>query len=153
MHENNKKIPLGADQPRTDKISKPPQPNFQKLVYLCQTTGLSKEPAIAKALSFLSLGLSDDYQLIEFITEAVDRRQCLDLVDPDPFRATNPCSQEDLSGQIKLGVIPPYGAKWGVNPDDLCCHLLIAGRSGGGKTALITLVLMQILELRKLKIC
>jgi hypothetical protein len=126
--------------------------SFTDLVRLCQSTGASKDPAIGKALSFLSQN-PDDQQLLEFVVEELDGIMCLDLVDPDAFRPTNPISQEELPGEIKLGFVPPNGIKWGVNLDDFCCHMLITGRSGGGKSALITLILMQILELRREKIC
>jgi hypothetical protein len=149
-HDTNSRVK--TDPSRKDRESKLAVGNFTDLVRLCQSTGASKDPSIAKALSFLAMS-PDDPQLLEFVAEELDRRMCLDLVDPDPFRPTNPTMQDELPGEIKLGFVPPNGIKWGVKLDDLCCHMLIAGRSGGGKSAMITLILMQILELRRAKIC
>jgi hypothetical protein len=135
-----------TDASRKDGESKLVARGFTDLFRLCQATGASKDPAIAKALSFLAMS-PDDRQLLEFVAEELDRRMCLDLVDPDPFRATNPVSEE-LPGEIKLGFVPPNRIKWGVKLDDLCCHLMLLGKSGAGKTATIGMLLMEALELR-----
>jgi len=151
MEKGKSGLSFEENQSRKLKDSKLAVGSFTDLIRLCQATGASKDPAIAKALSFLAMS-PEDPQLLELVVEELDRRMCFDLVDPDPFRATNPVS-EDLPGEIKIGFVPPNGMKWGVKLDDLCCHLLIMGRSGGGKSALIGMILMEILELRSQKRC
>lgn len=134
------------DQLKKRSGSKMPVANFEELVRLCQITGASKVPSVAKALSFLA-ACPDDPQLLEFVAFELEQRLCLDLVSPDPFRATNPVSDE-LPGEIKIGFVPPYGIKWGVKLDDLYCHLMLMGKSGAGKTATINILLREALELR-----
>jgi hypothetical protein len=146
MERNDNNTRKRRDLSKKDGDSKLVAGNFTDLVRLCQSTGASKNPAIVRALSFLSQNPGDQ-QLLEFVVEELDRIMCLDLADPHPFRATNPVSDE-LPGEIKIGFIPPNGVKWGVKLDDLCCHLLILGRSGAGKSALIGMILMEIMELR-----
>ena len=135
------------DQLKKRSGSKMPVANFEELVRLCQMTGASKVPSVARALSFLAV-CPDDPQLLEFVAFELEQRLCLDLVSPNPFRATNPTSQEELPGEIKLGFVPPYGVKWGIKLNDLCCHFIISSKSGGGKTSSITLILREIMELR-----
>jgi len=91
----------------------------------------------------------DDAQLREILEEAIADQQALSIFEPEPFRATNPVSTDLLSGTIGLGFMPPERIPWMITPEMLCSHTLIAGRSGGGKTNLILLILYQLLEMRR----
>ena len=123
-------------------------PEIQRLVVACQQSGLTRLPEIASALEFL-LENPHDKQLLELVQEAIAGYAGQQLVSPDPFRATNPIDPESVCGQIKLGFVEHSDIKYGVNPDELTTHLLICGRTGGGKTSTVLLILSQILELRK----
>ena len=122
--------------------------DIQKLIILCQQSGLTRVPEIASALEFL-LENPDDSQLLELVQEGLAQHTAQQIIDPDPFRATNPICSDGLEGPVKLGFTEHGGIKYGISPDELVTNLLIVGRTGGGKTCLALLLLSQILELRK----
>ena len=65
---------------------------------------------------------------------------------PNPFRAANSGTSQILIGEIGLGIIEDAGIPWAVSPKLLTNNMLCAGRSGGGKTNLLLLILAQVLE-------
>jgi ABC-type multidrug transport system fused ATPase/permease subunit len=121
--------------------------DLKKLIRECQESGVIKLPEVASALEFL-LENPNDTQLLEIVQEALSSYSSQQMINPDPFQATNPVDYRITSGSIKLGFIEHSNIKYGINPDELTTHLLIAGRTGGGKTSLVLLILSQILELR-----
>jgi DNA-binding PadR family transcriptional regulator len=63
---------------------------------------------------------------------------------PNPFEP-NPVN-DVVDGDIKLGSGRESGCSFGLNLDELGEHTLITGRSGAGKTTLIYIMLLQLLE-------
>jgi hypothetical protein len=121
---------------------------IEKLVALGRTTGLGRDEGIANALNFLVMN-PDDPLLMEYVEDQFNDFLALQAIDPDPFRATNPISNEELPGNVGLGIIQPAGIPWCITPEMLTTHILILGRSGGGKSNLIFLILVQLLAMRQ----
>lgn len=91
----------------------------------------------------------EDTELQEILEEAIGEQKALDIIEPDPFRAQSPISVDILEGIIGLGFMLPDRIPWMIAPEMLCNHILICGRSGGGKTNLILLILYQLLEMKR----
>jgi len=63
---------------------------------------------------------------------------------PDPFEP-HP-TNDAVDGDLKIGIVRHSGANFGLNLDELGQHTLITGRAGAGKTTLIYIILLQLLE-------
>ncbi len=90
----------------------------------------------------------DDSELREWLKDLIGEQNALAVVDPNPFRATNPVSENELPGEITIGENPSSGVHWRISPRMLTTHMLVIGRSGGGKSNLIFLILAQLLAMR-----
>ena len=110
--------------------------------------GLSRDPRIAAQQRFLQANPNDS-ELRDIYLEQIEEVEVLEVTDPNPFRATNPISPLELPGDIGIGHVEGSGLSWLLPSRLLREHLLVAGRSGGGKTSLILLILCQILERRR----
>ena len=119
--------------------------DFTRLVKRIQPTGLLRDQRFARMLNLLSID-PDDAEVRELVGERLQEAEMQQLLAPDPFRPTNPLSQNDFDGSIILGRIPPKNVIWRIPPQLLITHPLIAGRAGGGKTNAILLILAQLLE-------
>lgn len=96
----------------------------------------------------LSTACPEDKEIIELMVEMIEIEKMRNLEEPDPFRATSPIGTE-FQGNIFLGMIPPNGVPYLIEPESFLTHFLICGRSGSGKTNTIFLILTQLLEMRK----
>lgn len=67
-----------------------------------------------------------------------------DIFTPDPF-SPNP-SGEEVIGQILIGKVRQTDVPFGLNLEELKEHTLITGRSGSGKTTIIYLIMLQLLQ-------
>lgn len=83
------------------------------------------------------------------IVEAISAHDTRELLYPEPFRQSNP-SGDVMSGEIQLGVVRHTGAVWGISAATLTTHLLLTGRTGGGKTSVIKSIIKQLIEKRPL---
>lgn len=110
--------------------------------------GLDRYRNHCQTLKFLEID-PEDHELRELALEDIQQAEAEEILNPDPFRATNPVSPHNLMGDVGIGLIPPRGVPWSIPKDMLTNHLLVAGRSGGGKTNLILLILAQLLEMQK----
>ena len=118
-------------------------PSPESVISAYKKAGI-KDPDLEEILE-LWLENQGDLSLLEPLLEAIDAKSMENLINPDPFRATNPTIHDDISGEIKLGIIPTSGAIWGIHPNSLCRHLLVVGRTGAGKSNLIKLIAIQII--------
>ena len=118
---------------------------FVDLVRRSQQTGLSRDPRFSILLRYLQTD-PEDIEVHELVLEAIEEAEMTNLLSPDPFRATNPIARDDLPGTMGLGFIPPSGIPWLIHPDMLTTSALICGRTGGGKSNLIFLILAQLLK-------
>lgn len=128
------------------RVSTPP--DLVNLLVRSRQTGLDRDP-LHTTLMRIAEADSTDAEVIEMLRESVGQAELLSRLDPDPFRATNPNSSLQLPGTIGIGFIAETGLPWLIYPEMLTNHLLVVGRSGGGKTNLILLILAQILEHRR----
>jgi DNA helicase HerA-like ATPase len=124
-----------------------PSNHLERLFLDAKKLGVLRSPQNAALAGFVAED-PNDTELIELLEEEVNIQKALAVVDPDPFRATNPLNETDLQGSIGLGFILPERIPWRIYPEMLTNHMLILGRSGGGKTNLIFLILLQLLEAR-----
>jgi hypothetical protein len=114
----------------------------------CFDLGLHRIPKNAAAISFLDID-PQDLQLLEYLMEKIAEAEQMNMVVPDPFRATNPTPYEELPGTIILGRVPETGMLWKITPEMLTTHCLLISRSGGGKSNTIFLILAQLIQMRR----
>lgn len=130
---------------RPDEIQTFSNNDFVRILKRVQPTGLMRDVKFTRLLSLLSADPNDS-ELLEIVNERLQDTEMKQLLVPDPFRATNPLSQSDFTGEIILGCTPPNRVIWRIPCEQLTQHLLCVGRSGGGKTNTILLILTQLLE-------
>lgn len=140
--------PSSPENQSKRKAGIPAKIDFRAMAQRCIDLGLHKNPSIVAALSFLEINPYDS-QLQEYIMESIAEAERLEMVSPDPFRATNPTLHEELPGAIILGRVPETGMVWKITPEMLTTHMLLIARSGGGKSNMIFLILLQLLETRR----
>jgi hypothetical protein len=87
-----------------------------------------------------------DINLYTLALERVKESEADSLTADDAFWATQP--RTTLPGTLWLGYASYSGIPWLIYPDMLKESILIIGRSGGGKTNLILLILAQLIEQR-----
>lgn len=117
---------------------------IKKLIKRATDTGLDQDIQFARLLNLIKIN-PEDQQISDLILEKLDEAEMENLIDPNPYRATNR-RNICLPGQIGIGVIPPNNVPYMVPMELLTNHILICGRTGGGKTNLIFLILVQLLE-------
>jgi hypothetical protein len=118
------------------------------LIKRSQNTGLDRDPRCNKLLFWLQ-AIPDDAEIRQTLEESLQQAEFKNLTDPNPFRAKNPRSLNNLSGNLILGAIREVNIPYLIPVDLLTSHFLIFGRTGGGKTNLILLILAQILQRNK----
>lgn len=111
-----------------------------------QNTGLIRIPGYATLLEFYQQDPNDN-EIREILEEDLEKAEFNNLINPDPFTATNPVSPHDLPGNIAIGLIPPLNIPYLISPELLKTHALVVGRTGGGKTWLNFLISIQLLRL------
>ncbi|MBI4057766.1 DUF87 domain-containing protein [Candidatus Microgenomates bacterium] len=118
------------------------------LMQSAQKTGRFRDPIMRQHLKFLSAN-ADDAELKEILLEDLTAAEIENIENPDSFRATNPLPTDELIGDIGIGYIQPHNQPWLIPAEMLTEHLLVCGRTGGGKTNVILLLLGQILEMQR----
>ena len=119
-----------------------------KLIKRIKNVGLDRNPKLVQLLNFNQIN-PDDQEIKQLILETLEAEEIKNIVDPDPFRTTNPIALEQIYGELKIGFVEHSDIKYGIPLNDLVTNTLILGRSGGGKTSLVLLILSQILASRK----
>lgn len=61
-----------------------------------------------------------------------------------PFE--QPENEEEISGEILVGTALGTGARFGLDREEIKEHTLITGRTGAGKTSLINLLLVELMQ-------
>ena len=129
MNNTNKQMPLQHLHRRTKEL------------------GIDRYPQVAMYLFHLQANPADN-TLLALLQESVEQAEQLNISAPNPFRATNPITPLINQGNIGLGYVTTSELPWTTTTDILTNHLLIAGRSGGGKTNLILLIIAQLLGIQ-----
>jgi len=88
---------------------------------------------------------ADDPELAMDAAEYIEARVFEYILEPDPFAP--PVHPQQAWGEIQLGVIENSRCIFGLTPQELVQHALVVGRSGAGKTTLITRMIKQVLSL------
>jgi len=125
-----------------------PWEEVQQIVKKSIKFGIHRNPRQAQYLRFLEIN-PNDTQLRQLANELINNEENVHLYNSDPFRATNPILVNQFVGNIGIGIVPPAMIHWLIDEVSLLNHLLVSGRSFGGKSSLVLLVLYQIL-LKKL---
>jgi len=112
-----------------------------------QKTSLSQSKDYQSLISFLAEDPTD-VELNEIAEESLIEAEYENLIDPDPFRLTNPIDHFLLMGTIGIGYVVSSGNPYYILPELLNTHMLVLGRTGGGKSNLILLILFQLLGFR-----
>jgi len=133
------------------KPSQPPQnPEalIRDILIRAKQTGDDRKPNFASLLQ-IAVNDPEDTEIITLLEEKLQESEMAAVMNPDPFRASNPTLIDELPGSIVLGIIPSSGVPWCITPEMLTTHILIISRSGGGKSNTILILLCQLLEMRK----
>ena len=121
---------------------------FSELWLECAQCGIAEQPDIKTALQQLSVNPQDG-ECIAHVRSRLRAAAIQEILNPEPFRRTNPTSANRVTGPILLGKIRHSGVPWGIRQDALTEHLICVGRTGGGKTTTIKKILREILKRRK----
>lgn len=125
-----------------------PEPAPPKLDFLFQQlrkAGLDRIPHIKDLMEWTQID-PDDSAIIKLLQEALEEEGTTVQLNPDPFRPTMPHNQQEVSGDLHLGHLPQNGFPYGISIQQLIYHLLVLGRTGGGKTTLIRHLLHQLVQ-------
>ena len=114
----------------------------------CAQCGIAEQPDIKTALQQLSVNPQDG-ECIAHVRSRLQAVAIQEILNPEPFRRTNPTLAYKVSGPILLGKVRHSGVPWGIHQDALTEHLCCVGRTGGGKTTVIKSILKGILKRRK----
>jgi hypothetical protein len=110
----------------------------------CARRGLSADPLIHSALQQLSV--SYDFNCEQLVQNSIRSFDIREILNPDPFRDTNPSNSAQVCGPIDMGQINHTGVAWGIKPASLTEHVCLIGRTGGGKTTAIKRILSHLLK-------
>ena len=128
----------------TNQTQQSQLPDVFALERLCVAWHLIKDPAIQVGLASLKANPLDR-EALEFVTSTLDDFRQAQNMSPDPFRAEAPTRFDNVDGEIVLG-LTSNGTVYGIDRDVLCRHMLIAGASGSGKTSILKLLVVQLLN-------
>ncbi|MBU0477675.1 DUF87 domain-containing protein, partial [bacterium] len=121
------------EQRKDSQKNENPELNVIELIRFCSDNKLDKDPRIKALLTSLAYNPEDNEKkamLMRMIKPTVIHN----LLSPDPFM---PYPEDDeVAGEIKLGVCPETMAVFGLNVNELMQGTLIVGRPGAGKTTL-----------------
>ncbi|MCH9031995.1 MAG: DUF87 domain-containing protein [candidate division Zixibacteria bacterium] len=124
---------------------KPKRINYSQLWLECAKRGISSDPIVHSALQQLSVNPSD-IECARFVESEIHSADVKEILNPEPFRRSNPDSRKRVTGSIELGTVCHTGAMWGISAKALTEHMVICGRTGGGKSETIKLILKQLLR-------
>ena len=114
----------------------------------CARCGIAEQPDIRTALQQISIN-PQDVECIAHVKSRIRTVAIQEILNPEPFRRSNPTRSNKVSGPIFLGRVRHSGVLWGIHQDALTEHLICVGRTGGGKTTVIKKILSEILKRRK----
>lgn len=114
----------------------------------CAKCGIAEQPDIKTALQQLSVN-PQDVECIAYVRSRLRAVTIQEILNPEPFRRTNPTLAYKVSGPILLGKVRHSDVYWGIHQDALTEHLICVGRTGGGKTTVIKKIIREILRRRK----
>lgn len=115
--------------------------NIQELVGLANAADMLENKNIQKLL--YSIGLDYDKEMIDDAKEIFSYKILGKIIAPDPF---DPAPRiNEVSGDIEIG-ITRNGSSFGLLLKELPQHILLAGRSGSGKTTILYNMMNQLLE-------
>lgn len=120
--------------------------SHSRLFTIIRHHGLDTVPRIKLLMDWI-VEDPKDRTILNELWEVVEDEIKEQRKDPDPFRKTAPRDELILDGELRLGTIPHHNYPYGIDIRTLVTHLLLLGRTGGGKTTVIKNLLMQILRM------
>lgn len=117
---------------------------WNSLANKCAELNLHKDPTILTALESLKLNPHDSFAL-QYLSESIEECESQQILNSDPFKFSAPTVFDDVDERIVIGQTI-NGTVFGINAAELTKHCLTVGYSGSGKTCLILLIIIQILE-------
>ncbi len=109
----------------------------------CAKRKLAKKPVIHSALQQLQVN-PGDFDCRQLVVEAIRKYDVEDALNSDSFTRTNSMIEDNLSGEISLGYVKHTNAEWRIPSSSLTQHLLICGKTGGGKSVIIKSIIIQV---------
>jgi len=125
--------------------TEPPPPKLNNLFQHLRKAGLDRIPHVKDLMEWAQID-PDDSAIIRLLKEALEEEGSIVQLNPDPFRPTMPHNQQDISGDLHLGHLPQNGFPYHISIAQLISHLLVLGRTEGGKTTLIRHLLHQLVQ-------
>ena len=130
---------------------------FPKLIKLLDEGSMLSNPAV-KHLVQEAIATGGERQLRDYLEAFPDILSVAERnINLKSFHALkNPFSypsridsRNSLSGQLQFGYINPFDDKFGIDPNELCLPVIVAGRVGAGKSALNKYLLCQIFRRKR----
>ena len=119
-------------------------PRIRALFTRIRQLGLDQDETVAMLMQWVMHDPSDPVVLRE-LAERVADEEHLQQATPDTFRPTTPRNPDSMLGTLELGTIPQNGGRFGLAIETLREHLLLLGRTMGGKTTAVKVLLSQLL--------
>ncbi|MDF7822848.1 DUF87 domain-containing protein [Pontiellaceae bacterium B12227] len=122
-----------------------PIPKLDYLFQQLRKAGLDRIPHVKDLMEWAQID-PDDSAIIGLLKEELEEEGTIVQLDPDPFRPTMPHDPGIIRGQLLLGHLPQNGFPYYISIEQLISHLLVLGRTEGGKTTLIRHLLHQLVR-------
>ncbi len=120
---------------------------YMRIQERANATNMHNEPSIKRALLMIKRFPNNRAVVEKHFKDAMRYLKPKLKVEkefPNNFKP-NPVDRE-VDGDLKIGNVRHAGVDFGLNLEELVQHLLITGRAGAGKTTLIYIILLQLLE-------
>jgi hypothetical protein len=117
-------------------------PSLKQLTDLVLYAEMERDPFVIRLLK--NIAIKEDELLVRQVLERIQPALMTKSLSPDPF-APNP-KKSDVDGLIKIGRVKKTGAPFGLTLEELNQHTLLAGRAGSGKTTILYLIALQLLQ-------
>lgn len=118
---------------KTNPYINPEELSVIELIHFVSDNKLDKDPRIKALLTSLAHNPADKERKAQLV-RMIKPKIMSNLVSPNPFK---PYPEDDeVAGELKLGVCADTSAPFGLNFNELMQGTLIAGRPGSGKTTL-----------------
>jgi predicted transcriptional regulator len=117
-------------------------PSLRDLINLVNFCEMEKDPIVRKLMAIVTVEYDPD--LVMEILERIQPALNIKMLNPDPF-SPNP-KGFDVDGPVRIGKVKTTGAPFGLTLEELNQHTLITGRAGSGKTTILYLIALQLLQ-------
>jgi len=111
----------------------------------CARLDLLQEKDICTALDQISINPNDG-ECRSLIQQRIRNAVIQDTLNPRAFEKANRAASGVVTGPIRLGIINHTNEQYGIHMSSLRAHVVVFGRTDGGKSSFVRLILQQLLN-------